>query len=390
MVYRLQKLHKINSLFLFGARGTGKTTLLKEVFGTNKGTLWIDLLTDEDEECFQRNPDELIEILKGGIYSRVIIDEIQKIPKLLDIVHKSLEIYKNIQFIMTGSSSRKLRRGAANLLAGRAFVYNLYPFTYFETLDVFSLEETLNFGNLPRVFEYNLNEDKKDFLKSYSRTYLKEEIQMEQIVRKMDDFRNFLEVAAQVNGQILNYSKISRDVGVDDKTVAQYFQILEDTHIGFLLPSHHRSIRKQQISSPKFYFFDLGVKKALERSLDVLISPQTYAFGQAFEHFIILECYRLNEYFKTDYRFSYIKSKEGQEVDLVINRGKKKEILVEIKSSEKVTEDDIKGLKKLVSYWDRPYEVQLWSQDKVDKTLEGVTCLHWKQALEKIWKNSCT
>ena len=386
MLRRKQKLNDSHSLFLFGARGTGKTTLLKELFGKKEGILWIDFLTHKDEELFGRHPDELSSVLKSGKYKKVVIDEIQKSPKLLDVVHRCIEAHKDIQFIMTGSSARKLRRGSANLLAGRAFVYYLYPFTHLELADKFSLDETLNFGNLPRILNYQTNEEKKEFLKIYARTYLKEEIQMEQIVRKIDHFRNFLEVAAQVNGQIINYSKIAREVDIDDKTVVQYFQILEDTLVGLLLPPYHRSVRKQQMTSPKFYFFDLGVKKALERSLDSPLVPGTFAFGQAFEHFIVLECYRLNEYFKTDYRFYYLKDKQGLEIDLIIDRGQKASILVEIKSSNNITEADVKTLKKISSCWDSPCEAQLWSNEEWERVIQGITCLPWKTALEKIWR----
>ncbi len=385
MLRRTQKLNNSHSLFLFGARGTGKTTLLKKLFEKKKEILRIDLLTDRDEELFGRHPDELSSILKSGKYKKVIVDEIQKSPKLLDVIHKCIEAHKNIQFVMTGSSARKLRRGSANLLAGRAFVHYLYPFTHGELADKFSLDENLNFGSLPKIFDYQNVEDKKDFLKSYARTYLKEEIQMEQIVRKINHFRNFLEIAAQINGQIINYSKIAREVDIDDKTVVQYFQILEDTLIGIFLPPYHRSVRKQQMASPKFYFFDLGVKKALERSLDSPAVPSTFAFGQAFEHFIILECHRLNEYFKTDYRFYYLKDKQGLEIDLIIDRGKKEPILVEIKSSRNITGTDVKTLSKISSCWDQPCETQLWSCEEHEKMIGEITCLPWKTALNKIW-----
>ena len=179
MLRRIQKLHHSQSFFLFGARGTGKTTLLKDLFGRGDKTLWIDLLTARDEESFGWHPDELSSILQSGGYTKVVVDEIQKSPKLLDVIHKCMEAYKDIQFVMTGSSARKLRRGSANLLAGRAFVYHLYPFTHGELAGKFSLHEILNFGSLPKIFDYRNEEDKKDFLKSYARTYLREEIQME-------------------------------------------------------------------------------------------------------------------------------------------------------------------------------------------------------------------
>ena len=387
MIPRIQKLNKSHSFFLFGSRGTGKSTLLRSCF-QEMDILWIDFLTDEDEDRFSRHPDELISILEHNKYSKVVVDEIQKVPKFLDIIHKCMEMHKKVQFIMTGSSSRKLKRNSANLLAGRAFVYNLYPFTYCELSNKFLLDDILNFGSLPKIFEYSSEDDKKKYLKSYARVYLKEEILQEQIIRKIDYFRDFLEVAAQTNGQIINYSKISDDVGIDDKTVTQYFYVLRDTLVGLLLPPYHRSVRKQQIKSPKFYFFDLGVKKALERSLDSPLVPQTSAYGRAFEHFIILECHRLNEYYARDYRFYYLKDKEGMEIDLIIDRGRKSDILIEIKSSTKITEGDIKTLKKIFQSWGKPCDPQLWSCDKLEKNIEGISCLYWKNALKKTFERS--
>ena len=270
------------------------------------------------------------------------------------------------------------------MLAGRAFVYNLHPFTYLELAGRFNLEDVLNYGSLPGILECDNLDDKKMFLKSYARTYLKEEIQVEQIIRKVDHFRNFLDVSAQVNGQIINYSKISRQVGIDDKTVAQYFQILEDTLVGFHFVAHHRSVRKQQITSPKFYLFDLGIKRALERSFDEPLLPKTFAYGQAFEHFIILECHRLRDYAEKDYRFSWFKDKSGLEVDLIVNRGRQKELLVEIKSKVSVTVEDIKPLKKIAQSWDRPCLPQVWSLGSEEKTIDGVSCMPWQQGLEQL------
>jgi uncharacterized protein len=182
----------------------------------------------------------------------VIIDEIQKIPKLLDQVHLLIESC-SVRFVMTGSSARKLKRGAGNLLAGRAFVYELDPLTSLELGSMFSLQESLELGLLPKLYQPSLSdpnlvwdlEQKHLFLKAYTRTYLKEEIQLEQEIRKIDSFRNFLDIAAQMNGRILNYAKTSRDVGVDDKTVYNYFKILEDTLLGFFLEPYHRSVRKR-------------------------------------------------------------------------------------------------------------------------------------------------
>src|SRR5690606_7834379 len=223
----------------------------------------------------------------------VVIDEVQKIPKLLDVVHRKIDESKragrSLRFILTGSSARKLRRGAANLLAGRADVYALFPLTAEELGESFSLEDALAFGTLPSLLDRDTTASKNRYLEAYARTYLKEEIWNEHLVRKLDPFAQLLEIAAQMNGRVLNFASIGRDAGVDTKTVQSYFQILEDTLLGFFLPPYHASERKRETTNPKFYFFDTGVKRALERMLTVPVLPRTYAYGEAFEHWVILE-----------------------------------------------------------------------------------------------------
>lgn len=385
MVGRLQKLSKNNSLFLFGARGCGKSTLLKELFPKSK-TLWIDLLTAEDEDRFRRDPDQLSYLIENQKPQRVVLDEIQKIPKLLDIVHRQIELRPDLQFVLTGSSARKLKRGAANLLAGRAIEYFLFPLTTLELGPRFQLSEVLRFGSLPKLLHLKLAEEKSDYLRTYARTYLKEEILQEQIIRNIDPFQDFLEMAAQMNGKILSYSKISRDLGVDDKTVKNYFSILVDTYVGFFLPSFHRSIRKRQREAPKFYFFDLGVKRALERNLSIDLNSSSYAFGDAFETWVIQECFRLNEYFKRDFRLSYLRTQSDVEIDLILERPGQSDLLVEIKSSEFIRDDDVKSISKIAGAWDRPCQSQVWSQDPNSKTILGVACLDWKIALGKTFE----
>ncbi|MFN7904759.1 MAG: ATP-binding protein, partial [Pseudobdellovibrionaceae bacterium] len=178
-------LSKNNSLFLFGARGCGKSTLLRELFHTEQ-TLWIDLLQAESEELFRRDPDQLSFLINGQKPRRVILDEIQKIPKLIDVVHREIERHPEIQFVMTGSSARKLKRGAANLLAGRAFEYHLFPLTTFELGEQFQLKDVLRFGSLPKLLHYESEAEKLEYLRTYCRTYLKEEILQEQLIRNIE------------------------------------------------------------------------------------------------------------------------------------------------------------------------------------------------------------
>ena len=384
MVRRISRLSAHNSFFLFGARGTGKSTLIEQKYRSKK-TLWIDLLLYEEEEKFSHNPDELIFILNKDKYQKVVIDEIQKVPKLLDVIQKLMREKPNIQFIMTGSSARKLKRGSGNLLAGRAFQYYLFPFSVFELDEKTEFNYILEFGTLPEVFQKKLTQDKKEFLKSYVQTYLKEEIVSEQIIRKLNPFRNFLQVAAQQSGQIISYSKTAQDIGTDDKTVKNYFSILEDTLLGFFLPCYHKSVRKQQRQAPKFYFFDTGVKRALNKQIESSLIKNTYAYGNAFEHRVLLECFYLNEYFRKNFSFYYLRTKDQNEIDLIIERPGKADILVEIKSAQHVQKRHISKLSHFKKDWPSRCKAQIWSQEKIPKIIEKVECLFWKDALRSVF-----
>ena len=384
MVGRTLKLNTSNSLFLFGARGTGKSSLIREQFSTREGVLWIDLLSDEDEEAFRRQPSRLSELLATGRYRVAVIDEVQKNPKLLDIVHLEIEKKANVQFILSGSSARKLKRGGANLLAGRAFTFHLFPLTSTELGAFFDLHHALEFGTLPQLLEFSDPLDSARFLKAYVRTYLKEEVVLEQLVRKIEPFQDFLEICAVMNGQIINYAKIAQDVGVDEKTVKTYYDILVDTLVGFYLPSFHRSIRKRQREAPKFYLFDTGVRRALAGTLSLKLVAQTYEYGRAFEHLVILEVMRQSSYAEADFKLSYLRTKDDAEIDLIIERPGAPDVLVEIKSYKRLDRSDAKKLHALKSAWDRPCEAMIWSQDPTETVVEGVTCLQWQSGLARI------
>ena len=260
MVKRLLNLSTSQSFFLFGARGTGKTSLVKSHFEVNQRpqeVLYLDLLNLDLEAKYQLDPEMLFKELSAlsPKTKTVIIDEIQKVPRLLDVIHRKIED-SHLRFVLTGSSARKLKLGSANLLAGRAAVFNLFPLLAIELAEQFDLQSTLMFGSLPRVVNLAEPVEKKRSLRAYANTYLKEEVWGEQLVRKIEPFRRFLQVAAQTHGQTVNYIKISRDVGVDDSTVRSYYSILEDTLVGFFLQPYAGSERKKLRKSPKFYLFD--------------------------------------------------------------------------------------------------------------------------------------
>ena len=384
MFHRLLKPSLSQSFFLFGPRGTGKTTFLKRFF-QGKPTRWIDLLDAEKEQRYALDRGllyrELIPLKSRKQW--IVIDEIQKNPVLLDTVHRLIE-ETSLKFALTGSSSRKLKRGSANLLAGRAFVNHFFPLTHGEMGDAFSFHEALAWGTLPGLTRLKSDSDKKDFLKAYALTYLKEEVWAEHIVRELDPFRRFLPVAAQANGTILNYSKIARDVGVDYKTVQSYFGILEDTLLGFFIEPYHRSVRKQQHQAPKFYFFDTGVCRALENTLDIPLKEQTYFFGNAFEHWLITEIYRVNCYTKKDYRFYYLRTKDDAEVDLIIERPGKKHLLIEIKSTDRPDPLEAKKLERFLDDF-QGAEAYLLCRTGQTQQMGKILCLPWAEGITRIF-----
>ncbi len=387
MFDRLIKSSENHSFFLFGARGTGKSTWLLQRFA-GRPHLYIDLLDLDQEERLAKTPSALSAQLDGlaNPDTWVLIDEIQKLPKLLDTVHRYIEKKPPLRFVLTGSSARKFKRGAANLLAGRAFLQYLFPLTFLELRESFDLNQAISWGTLPEIFQLAADQDKTRYLRTYSQTYLKEEIVAEQVIRKLDPFRHFLEIAAQQNGEILNFSNIARDIGVDTVTVQSYFQILEDTLVGYLLHPYHQSIRKRQRSNPKFYFFDLGVKRSLENTLSVELRENTYAYGKAFEHLVILEAMRLNAYYEKDYRFSYLRTKDHAEIDLIIERPGAPLALVEIKSGARVDERDIKTLLAFRKDMKQSTEAYCLSRDPVPKRIDEIRLLPWQLGLREIFQ----
>lgn len=383
MIKRSLKISSASSFFLFGPRGSGKSTLIKAL-PFLKNALYIDLLKPQIEDKYRLNPELLereVSALTAGDW--VVIDEVQKLPKLLNLAHSLIE-EKKIKFALTGSSSRKLKRGGANLLAGRAFNYHLYPFIQSELKSSFDLDHVLAWGCLPKVMTLKKVSDKALFLESYVHTYLKEEIQVEQLVRNIDPFRLFLPIAAQMSGQLINYSNISRDTGVSYKTIETYFQILEETLLGFFLLPFERSIRKVQKQSPKFYFVDNGIKRALEGGkLRQPILPRTTDYGNAFEAWFIFECIARNHYLRKNYKFSYLRTKDDVEIDLVIQKPNGDEMLVEIKSTANPKDQDLKNLSTLGGSFPKAELFCVCRADRKQK-LKNISVLPWQAAFKAL------
>ena len=385
MIQRKLNPSKINSYFLFGPRGTGKTTFLSKLYSPDD-TLFVDLLNIDliDELLLDSSRFQALIDQPEHIHKRVVVDEVQKYPRLLDVVHQQIQ-QKKRQFILTGSSSRRLKQTGVNLLAGRAWTYHLYPFTSEELGDRFDLKKALQWGGLP---EASLAEDPlsaREFLNAYVGTYLEKEIQQEQWVRNLEPFRKFLAIAAQMNGKIINKSSIAREVRIDDVTVARYFEIVEDTLLGFFLPAYHHSIRKAQKQAPKFYWIDPGIVRALNRTLSVELLPQTSAWGEAFEHWVILEFKKNASYQRLDWEFSYIRTKDDVEIDLIITRPGQNPLFVEIKSKTQVHESDAKALETLGIDLNSKAEKWLLSNDPIEQKFGSTRALFWKDALRELF-----
>lgn len=248
------------------------------------------------------------------------------------------------------------------------------------------LMEVLTWGSLPKTISYKTSHLKKKYLRTYTQTYLREEIQIEQLTRNLLGFRNFLSVTAQANGKIVSYSKIAEVSGVDEKSVARFFEILNDTLIGYLLEPYHQSVRKRQAGKPKFYLFDLGVSRALSNQLDIPVEPSSYSFGNLFEQMIILECVRWNDYLEKDFTLSYLRTGSGVEIDLIIERPGLPTALVEIKSSERIVTEDFTALKGFNEDFPGAERLILCREKKKRLVNGNILILPWLEGLKYLFK----
>jgi len=360
------------SLFLWGARQTGKSTLLKNLF---PNALWFDLLKSDVFERFQKNSVQFREsILATATGTVVIVDEIQKIPALLDEIHWLIENHQT-RFVLSGSSPRKIIRSGANLLGGRALRYELYPLIYAE-IPNFDLQRALNNGLLPRHY---LSDNPKKLISAYIGNYLRDEIIAEAKIRNIGAFTKFLEAAAFSNGEMVNYTNIASECGVSSVTVKDYFQILEDTLIGRFVPSYQKKPKRRVILASKFYYFDVGIANYLLKRGNIEVGSE--AFGSAFEHFIYQELYAHSSYSDLNYSISYWRTTSQLEVDFILGNH---EVAIEVKGTNNVQSRHLKGL----TSFSEEYEVKklmVVSNDPLERIVGDVTVLPWRIFLQKLW-----
>ena len=297
------------SLFLFGPRGTGKTSWIKATF---PDALYFDLLDSSNYQTFLSQPNRLEKMIPEQYSSWIIIDEIQKVPLLLNEVHRLIES-KHYKFLLTGSSARSLRRHGVNLLAGRALTYYMHPFIQQELGDNFDLSKVLQYGLLPGVY---LSETPKKYLESYIQTYLREEVLQEGLVRNLGDFSRFLEIASFSQGAVLNHSEIAREVGVSRLVVANYFSILEDLLIAFHIEPFTKKAKRRLIQHKKFFFFDVGVYRLLRPKGPLDITEEID--GAALETLFFQSLKAVNDYYDLGFKIYYWRTSDGAEVDFIL------------------------------------------------------------------------
>lgn len=362
------------SLFLFGPRQTGKTTLLKKLFPESP---YYNLHKASDFSRLVQRPQSLREELlaQSDRITPVIIDEIQKMPELLDEVQTLIDEH-GFRFVLTGSSARKLKRGGANLLGGRAAMRSLFPLVYPELGKFFDLIRAVNFGTLPFVYQ---SEDPLDELDSYVGVYLQEEIRAEGLVRKMESFGRFLQMASLTNTELLNFSSIASDAGVSPRTIIGFYEILKDTLLGTVLEPFAKTKKRKTVSTAKFYFFDVGVSNHLAGRKN--IEPRTELFGKVFEHFIFTELNAWIHYRMRQSQLTFWRSTSGYEVDFLIDD----HTAIEVKGTEMVTEKYLKGLKALAQ--DVPLKRKIVvSLDPRPRKINEVDVLPYQIFLQKLWQ----
>lgn len=369
-------LPKRQSAFLWGPRKTGKTTFLRQTFPQS---IVYDLLqTDLFLELAKRPAllrEQLLQADADRLQSPVIIDEVQKIPPLLDEIQWLIE-NAGMRFVLCGSSARKLKRGKANLLGGRAWRYEMHPLVSAE-LPELKLLDALNRGLIPA---HHIDKEYRKSLRAYVRDYLKEEVFDEGLTRNIPAFSRFLDAVGYSHGELTNFANIARDCGVDSKTVKEYYQILVDTLMGIMIEPFKRRQSRQVIQkAAKFYLFDVGVAGALTRRR--IDQERGELFGKAFEHFILMEILAYRSYRELDFDVNFWRTKSGMEVDFVLGRG---EVAIEVKGSSRIDPSDLQPLKVFIEE-NRPAKVFLVCNEARARIHESIPILPWREFLSALW-----
>lgn len=365
------------SAFLWGPRKTGKSTYLRRRF---PDSILVDLLKSDLALEFLRRPfllrERLADRSAAELARPIIIDEVQKVPALLDEIHWLIE-NRGLRFILCGSSARKLKRGKANLLGGRAWRYEMFPLVWPELEDV-DLLRALNRGLVPAHY---LQPQYRKSLAAYVRDYLKEEVFEEGLTRNMPAFARFFEAMGYSHGEVTNYANIARDCGTDAKTVKEYYQILSDTLLGrFVLPYKKRQERQVISKAPKFYLFDVGVAGAITKRR--IQRTRGEAFGRAFEHFVFMELSAHASYSELDYDIRYWRTKSGLEVDFVLGQG---EVAIEVKGSKRVSGPELRALRRFMADHGPRVAIVVCNETE-PREREGIRILPWKHFLERLWQ----
>jgi predicted AAA+ superfamily ATPase len=365
------------SAFLWGPRKTGKSTYLKEVFPQS---LLYDFLKTDLALEFTKRPSLLREqvLAKDAAFLEhpVILDEVQKIPQILNEVHWLIE-NKGLRFILCGSSARKLKRGKANLLGGRAWRYEMFPLVSAELGDV-DLLRVLHHGMIP---DHYLRENYQKSLSGYVLDYLKEEVFAEGLTRNIPAFARFFDAVGYTHGELTNYSNIARDCGVDAKTVKEYYQILVDTLLGRIVePFKRRQSRQIITKAPKFYLFDVGVAGAMTKRH--ISEERGELFGKAFEHFIFTEIAAHSSYKELDYRINYWRTRAGYEVDFVLGEG---EVAIEVKGQSSVGNRDMRPLKAFLEEY-AAKKALVVCNEKEKRVVGKIRVMPWRRFLEELWE----
>ncbi len=358
---------------LFGPRKTGKTTLLHLLYPK---AFWVDLLDTDLRQRLELRPAELREIVLEQKPKILVVDEIQKVPALVDEIHWCLE-NTDTSFVLCGSSARSLKRETAGLLGGRAWRFELFPLTTKELGGSARLDRILKNGTIP--VHYNSEFPDRDF-RAYVSDYIEEEIRKEARLRNIPAFFRFLEGAGRTSGDLINYANIGRECGVSPKTVREYYQILEDTLIGFRLPPCESRGERRLIETEKFYLFDCGLARYLKGISNP--EPGTDIYGHLFESFIVQEVRAYLSYREKRETLTYWRTSTQMEVDLIIGSGA---VAIEIKSSEKVQARDLKGLRSFAQDVTPPRQIVVCRESRARRTEDGIEILPWERFCALLW-----